>query len=155
MNKNFYLCYVKKRIFLNNFPNINLKQSSLLDWVYDCLCKKAAKIKRLDINFITEDKMLTLNRKHLNHNEYTDILTFNYNEHQAIESEIFICFDRACENSKTYSETIENEVLRLISHGLLHIFGMRDNTKALRDAMTKEEDVLIRKFHVKHSKIKK
>ena len=53
--------------------------------------------------------------------------------------------------SITVSQTIENEVLRLISHGLLHIFGMKDNTKPLRNAMANEEDKFIAKFHVKHT----
>ena len=140
---------MKKTIFLNDFPNLNLRQLELTNWIYDCVYEKGGKIKRLDINFINEDKMLNLNKRHLKHDGRTDVLTFCYNNHLAIESEIFICFDRACENAKIYSETIENEVLRLISHGLLHVFGMKDNTKALRETMAKEEENCIRKFHVK------
>ena len=64
-------------------------------------------------------------------------LHFAYNDQSIIESEIFISFERARENAKNYSETVENEILRLISHGLLHIFGMRDSTKAMRKTMTK------------------
>ena len=95
--------------------------------------------------------MLDLNRKHLNHDEHTDILTFCYKDQLIIESEIFISFERARENAKNYSETVENEILRLISHGLLHIFGLRDSTKAMKAAMTKQENNFMKKFHVKHS----
>ena len=117
--------------------------------------EKGVVIKRLDINFITEDEMLKLNQKHLKHDNHTDILTFCYSDLPIIESEIFISFDRAKENAKTHSETIENETLRLISHGLLHNFGMKDSTKAMREAMVKEENDLMRKFHVKHTKSEK
>ena len=95
--------------------------------------------------------MLNLNREHLKHDNHTDILTFSYNDHLTIESEIFICFERACENAQKHSQTPDNEVLRLISHGLLHIFGMKDNTRRLRNAMANEEDKIIAKFHVKHT----
>ncbi len=155
MNKNFYLCIVKKKVFLNDIPNLNLKRTDLLDWIHDRVSEKGAKIKRLDINFISEDKMLNLNRQFLKHDNHTDILTFCYNDHLNIESEIFICFDRASENAKKYSKHIENETLRLISHGLLHLFGMKDGTKQEKEAMAKEEDSFIRKFHVKHSRSEK
>ena len=75
------------------------------------------------------------------------------NNKHTIESEIFISSERVpkCQNS----ESIENETLRLISHGLLHIFGMKDNTKALKESMAKEENNLIRRFHVKHTRNEK
>ena len=151
MNKNFYLCIVKKTVFLIDTPNLNLRESDLLDWIYECVHGKGAKIKRLEINFISEHKMLNLNKKHLKRDNHTDILSFSYNDHLMVESEIFISFERACENAKIYSETIENETIRLISHGLLHVLGMRDNTPALRSRMVKEENNFIRKFHVKHT----
>ena len=123
MNKNFYLCIVRKKIFYNNIPSINLRQRDLSEWIHECAEGRGAKVKRLSINFIKEGEMLDLNRKHLNHDEHTDILTFCYNDQLIIESEIFISFERARENAKNYSETVENEVLRLISHGLLHILA--------------------------------
>ena len=155
MANNFYLCIVKKIISFNNVPNVNLRQQDLSDWVYECVGERGLKIKRLVINFLTEDEMLKLNQKHLNHDNHTDIITFCYNEQSRIESEIFISTDRARENAKDYSETIENEILRLISHGLLHNFGMRDSTKMLKDKMKKEENSLMRKFHVKHTNSEK
>ena len=155
MPKNFYLCIVKKTIFFNNTPAVNLTQQALSAWVYECVEERGGKIKRLVINFITEDEMLNLNQKYLKHDTHTDILTFCYNDQSRIESEIFICFARARENAKAHSETIENEILRLISHGLLHNFGLNDSTKALRETMTKEENSLMRMFHVKHTSSEK
>lgn len=155
MNRIFYLCTVKKTIFFNNLPSFKLNEQDLADWIYECVKEKDATIKRLDINFIKEDEMLNLNQRHLKHDNHTDILTFSYNDRRTIESEIFISFERACQNAKMYSETPENEILRLISHGLLHIFGMKDSTKELKELMVKEEDVFMRKFHVKHARSEK
>jgi len=152
MNKNFYLCIVKKIIIFNDYPPLNLCQTDLLDWIYECVHEKGAKIKRLYINFISEHKMLDLNKKHLKHDTHTDILTFSYKDNLTIESEIFICFQRALENANAHSKTPEDETLRLISHGLLHALGMRDNTQKSKELMTKEEDNFITKFHVKHTK---
>ncbi len=155
MNKIFYLCTVKKTIFFNTPPSFKLNEQDLANWIYECVKEKGATIKRLNINFIKENEMLNLNQTHMKHDNHTDILTFSYKDQPIIESEIFISFERACENAKMYSETVENEVLRLISHGLLHIFGMKDSTKVLKEAMVKEEDVLMRKFHVKHARSEK
>ena len=155
MNKNFYLYAVKKGIFFNNVPSLNLRQKDLSDWIYECVKERGAKIKRLDINFVTEDEMLNLNQKHLKHDTHTDIITFSYKDQVIIESEIFISFTRASENAKKYFETVENELLRLISHGLLHILGMEDTTKALKKKMAREENNLMTKFHVKHTRSEK
>ncbi len=151
MNKNFYLYTVRKKIFFYNTPSINLRQRDISEWIHKCVKGRGAKVKRLTINFIKEEEMLDLNRKHLNHDEHTDILTFSYRDKLIIESEIFISLKRARENAKNYSETVENEILRLISHGLLHIFGMKDNTKAMKAEMTKQENIFMKKFHVKHT----
>ena len=155
MNRIFYLCTVKKTIFFNNLPSFRLNEQDLADWIYECVKEKDATIKRLNINFINEDEMLNLNQRHLKHDNHTDILTFSYKDQPIIESEIFISMERVRENSKIYYETPENELLRLISHGLLHILGMKDSTKALRETMAKEEDVFMRKFHVKHTRSEK
>tara|TARA_B100000900_G_scaffold360552_1_gene332714 strand:+ start:49 stop:522 length:474 start_codon:yes stop_codon:yes gene_type:complete len=155
MNRIFYICTVKKLISFNKTPTFKLKQQDLQNWIYECVKEKGAKIKRIDINFVTEDEMLNLNQRHLKHDNHTDIITFSYNDHSIIESEIFISFERAFENAKMFSETFENEILRLISHGLLHIFGKKDSTKALKREMVKEEDKLMRKFHVKHARSEK
>ena len=146
---------MKKTIFFNKLPCFKLKQQDLTEWIYECAKEKGVSIKRLYINFISEDEMLNLNQRHLKHDNHTDILTFSYNDHTKIESEIFISFERARENAKIYSETSENEILRLISHGLLHLIGMKDSSKALKQAMAKEENILMRKFHVKHARSEK
>ncbi len=146
---------MKKIFFFNNSFSLNLRQRDLSDWIHECVQERGAKIKRLDINFIKEDEMLKLNQKHLKDENHTDILTFSYSDQLRIEAEIFISIERACENAKIHSETLDNEVLRLISHGLLHVFGMEDSTKAMREEMNEEENKLMRRFHVKHIKSEK
>ena len=76
MNKNFYLCIVRKKIFYNNIPSINLRQRDLSEWIHECVEGRGAKVKRLSINFIKEGEMLDLNRKHLNHDNTQTSLHF-------------------------------------------------------------------------------
>lgn len=100
--------------------------------------------KRIDINFITDEQMLKLNNEFLNHNTFTDILTFSYNEVEPYSSEIYISFERAYENSIEFNEKFENEILRLISHGLLHSIGYKDKTDSQKNRMRKAEKDLLK-----------
>ena len=130
MNRIFYLCTVKKIIFFNTPHSFKLNEQDLAEWIYECIKEKDATIKRLNINFIKEDEMLKLNQRHLKHDNHTDILTFSYKDQPIIESEIFISIERARENAKIYSETLENETLRLISCLLYTSPSPRDRTRS-------------------------
>jgi len=108
-----------------------------------------ASIERLVYFFISRDQMLDLNLKYLNHNTHTDILAFPYGTKKNIIAEVYISIDQLKENAKEYNQSIENEGLRLISHGFLHLIGYLDKTKSQQDKMSKEEDKMINMFHVK------
>jgi len=114
----------------------------------------AAKIYKSSIDklvyyFITREKMLDLNLKYLNHHTHTDILTFPYGTKKNIIAEVYISIDQAIENADKYNQSIENELVRLVSHGFLHLIGYLDKTKSHQDKMFKEEDKMINMFHVK------
>jgi len=94
--------------------------------------------------------MLSLNSRYLNHNTDTDIITFPYGTTEGIIAELFISIEQALENAKKYNQSAENEIIRLISHGLLHCLGFHDKTSVQKEKMTKEEDKMIKTFHVKH-----
>ena len=151
MNRIFYLCTVKKTIFFNTPPSLKLNEQDLADWIYECVKDKDATIKRLNINFIKEYEMLKLNQRHLKHDNHTDILTFSYNDQPIIESEIFISIERVRENAKIYSETIENETLRVVIHGVLHCMGYNDKTSEQAKIMRNKEEEFISLFHVKQN----
>tara|TARA_B000000475_G_C15760566_1_gene350964 strand:+ start:136 stop:549 length:414 start_codon:yes stop_codon:yes gene_type:complete len=107
-------------------------------------------IGKIVYEFVTKDKMLNLNKRFLNHNTDTDIITFVYGTKKNILSEIFISTKLANENAETYNQSIENEIVRLISHGFLHSIGFKDKSKLDKIEMSKQEEKMINLFHVKH-----
>lgn len=95
-----------------------------------------------DINvIITNDENLRkINVQFLEHDYYTDVITFNYNEEDLINGEIYISADTVRENSKEYKATFNNELTRVIIHGVLHLIGFDDKTDELRSEMRSHED---------------
>lgn len=101
----------------------------------------------LEINFVSSGTMLGINKKYLGHNYGTDIITFDYsNERNNLDGEIFISIDDALQNSKKYHVTFSDEILRLVTHGILHMIGYDDKTKAKRKRMKIVEDMFVQKL---------
>lgn len=136
--KNLYV-YSEKGIKINK---------SLLYRIVAVLCNELdLKIISLEINMLSSEKMIGINKKYLKHNYSTDIITFDYsNERNNLDGEIFISVDDASENCKKYHVTLDNEVLRLVSHGILHMAGYDDVTSAKRKRMKKAEDILVQRL---------
>lgn len=102
------------------------------------------------INIVSKEDILELNKKYLNHNYYTDILTFDLRDNISNDSEIFICFSVAEENSKFLNIDIETEMTRLVIHGLLHLANYKDKNEKEKLEMTKMENFFLQQlFHVK------
>lgn len=100
--------------------------------------------------FCEDEYLLRLNREYLNHNTYTDIITFDYSEGKCLLGDIFISVERVRENAKKYAVGFENELARVMGHGILHLMGYDDKTEEDKCAMRKKENELIKTFHVEH-----
>jgi rRNA maturation RNase YbeY len=98
--------------------------------------------------FFNDDDLRLLNKKHLNHDFYTDVLSFNSSENKTINGNIAISIDRVKDNVLKYNSNFEEEILRVMVHGLLHFMGFNDNTKESTTFMTQAEDDKIKMFHV-------
>ena len=105
--------------------------------------KSGFKIKKLEYNFVDLSVMRSLNLDFLNHNNHTDILTFDYSEEKNLIAEVYISLSMMIENAKKYNQSVDNECVRLISHGLFHCLGYRDKTPGEKAVMRKMEEEFI------------
>ncbi|MEN2280724.1 rRNA maturation RNase YbeY [Algoriphagus sp. SE2] len=104
-------------------------------------------IKELNYIFCSDEYLYNINVEYLNHKTYTDIITFDNSEtHKEIEGDIFISFDRVKENSKRHQVPIQEELSRVISHGLFHLMGYKDKSKEESDKMRFKEEFAINLF---------
>ena len=92
--------------------------------------------------------MLQRNRKHLKHDTLTDIITFDYSDGKVISGDIFISTERVKDNAEIFKKTFNEELLRVMAHGLLHLFGYNDKIKEQKKVMRIKEEEKIKLFHV-------
>lgn len=98
------------------------------------------KLNTIEINLITDDELLGINQSALNHDYYTDIITFDYTNNKIVTGDIYISIDRVTENALTYKNSAFQELLRVMCHGVLHLSGYADKTKQEKTTMTKMEN---------------
>jgi len=106
-------------------------------------------VESLPINFISSDQIITINKEYLNHNYSTDIITFNYSgSKKNLDGEIFISIDDAKINAKAYNNSLKEELLRLVIHGILHLLGYDDIKKSDFKKMKELENSLLNKYKI-------
>ena len=105
--------------------------------------KSGFKIEKLEYNFVDLNAMRSLNVDFLSHDNHTDILTFDYSEEKNLIAEVYISLSMMRENAKKYKQSIDNECVRLISHGLFHCLGYKDKTPGEKAVMRKMEEEFI------------
>ncbi len=94
----------------------------------------------IGIIFCSDQYLLQMNKKYLNHDYFTDIITFNYNEKKYVQGDLFISVDRIRENAVSFGVSIREELFRVIFHGLLHLTGYDDKTKKEKELMRGKEN---------------
>ena len=117
--------------------------------IIDLVVSIGYSIEKLSYNFVSKQDLLNLNKKFLNHDTNTDIITFDYSLNKALKAEIFISMWAVKTSALNQKQSIENETLRVISHGVLHCMGFKDKTAKQIKAIRQKEDEFIEMFHVK------
>ncbi len=118
------------------------------DWISRILESEECQLGQLDYVFCSDEFLLQMNQEYLHHDTFTDIITFDYSNGKTISGDIFISTERVKENSETYGVDFENELLRVMSHGVLHLMGYGDKSIPEKELMRKKEDEKIKMFHV-------
>ena len=118
-------------------------------WLTDVSLAENLSINELVFLFVNDEELLAMNKKHLNHDYFTDVITFGELKGNRISGNIAISIDRVLENSNTFGVSFDEELKRVMAHGLLHIMGYNDKTKKEKSIMTQKETEAIKMFHVK------
>jgi rRNA maturation RNase YbeY len=104
-------------------------------------------INNLEISFVNSTEIIEINKKYLNHKHSTDIITFKYSKlDSCLEGEILISLDDAITNSKRFGTSSKEELLRLVTHGVLHLLGYKDEKKNDKKIMKMKENLLTQKY---------
>lgn len=119
-------------------------------WLKSIATKAGYTVRELNYVFCSDEYLYRMNLEYLNHETYTDIITFDNSEKEFdIAGDIFISIDRVNENAKTHNQKVEIELNRVLVHGLLHLMGYKDKTKEESILMRNKEEESIN-LYIKH-----
>ena len=121
---------------------LTLKERGKLKcFINSLIAKEKKSLNNLNYIFCNDNTLLEINRKYLNHNFYTDVISFDLSSsRKEILADIYISVDRIRENAKSFKITMEEELHRVMLHGLLHLCGYNDKTEVQRQLIRKKED---------------
>ncbi len=133
-------------IFSASVPVKTPPKTLLKKWLSKIATSEKRKIKSLAYNFVSDEDLWQMNKQYLNHNTYTDIITFDYSEENSISGEIYISAERVKENSEKLKITFTEELLRVMAHGVLHLCGHKDKTPIQQKQMRAAEERALKLF---------
>jgi len=117
------------------------RQAALRSWILKLIKKEKHQLSNINFIFCTDTYLRKINKAYLDHDYFTDIITFdNSNLPKTIEGDIYISIERVKANSKTYKSAFEDELHRVMAHGVLHLLGHRDKNKKQQYEMRNRED---------------
>ena len=121
------------------------KANTIKAWLRTVAAKEKQLIQDLNYVFMGDEELLKINMDYLQHNTYTDIITFDHSERKGyIESDIFISMERVEFNAKKFNTSFEDELHRVMAHGLLHLCGYKDKKREEVEMMRKKEEACLR-----------
>ena len=130
------------------FENIDQKNidSNITNWLEDLILSENKKLGDINYIFCDDDYLLKVNQDYLDHDYYTDIITFDYVKGKTISGDIFVSLPRILDNASALSQDSEKEFRRVLAHGLLHLCGYKDKTEEEESKMRQKEDFYINRY---------
>jgi probable rRNA maturation factor len=129
-----------------NVPLPSLNFSMVEQWIVKVISEHQTFTGNITFVFCDDDHLLSINKQFLNHDYYTDVITFDYSSNKLVSGDIFISVDMVSFNSQKENTGFENELLRVIIHGVLHLIGFKDKSNSQRAEMTRQENHALSMF---------
>lgn len=120
------------------------KRRKISNWLKFVVTSQSKKIGNICFVFCSDNYLLEINKRYLNHDYFTDIITFDYVENNLVSGDIFVSLDRVLENSLDYNVSYNNELFRILIHGVLHLLGFNDKLEDDKVIMTEKEDFYLK-----------
>ena len=115
-------------------------QKKLAEWISNVISSEDFEVGEINYIFCDDIYLHKINQEFLKHDTYTDIISFDYTLGKEIGGDIFISIERVLENAEKFNEVFENELYRVMIHGILHFMGYKDKTKKEKTLMRTKED---------------
>ena len=138
-NESYIPCRVKRRLAVKS-------------WLKQIIESHKKSVGEISIVMCSDKLLLETNQKYLNHDYYTDIITFDYTEGGQINGDLMISYERVKENASKENVAVQEELRRVMAHGVLHLLGFKDKSEREAAEMRAQEDAALDLFHVEHSK---
>ena len=124
-------------------------EAEISSWITTFCQTENTSVDSLVFAFFSDEDLKTLNIKHLSHDYYTDVISFDESKNNSLNGNIAISVERVADNASKYSVSFEEELRRVMIHGVLHFMGYNDSTENEIITIRKKEDYALSMFHVK------
>ena len=139
-------------LFFEDISSFDINQEYTSQQIIQLIREESKESGDISVIFCSDEYLLEMNKKHLNHDYYTDIITFNYVEGKLISGDLFISTDRIKENANKFRVSFHEELYRVILHGVLHLIGYNDKTEEQKKVMREKENYYLQKIKFSNEK---
>ena len=138
-------------LFFSEIPFKLSQKRPIKNWLDAVAKQENKKIGTINIVFYNDEQLLTLNKQYLNHDTFTDVITFDYSEERLLHGDICISIERVRENAETFNCIFEEELRRVLVHGILHLCGYKDKKNTDKQIMKQKEEGALVLFNTQYN----
>lgn len=125
-----------------------INEDEINSWLLSVIASEGKNLGEINYIFCDDAYLLSINQQYLDHDTYTDIISFDTSEGKDLSGDIFISVERIKENAQQFNVSVDDELKRVLAHGILHFCGYKDKTDDEAKLMREKEDEKLKMFHV-------